>query len=201
MIAILAGKIAARTPTASVIDCGGVGYEVFHTPFTAEKLSSLETCKLLIQTIVREDSFSLFGFLDEEERSLFRELLKVSGIGPKLALGILSGIPAHELARALGAKDATRLQKIPGVGKKTAERLVVELGDKLKDLALSSTGPTLPAHSRLSELESVLLNLGYQRAEIQRAMRKASERPDWEELSLEVLVKSTLTVLTGPRVS
>lgn len=201
MIAQLSGKLISKTPTASVVDCMGVGYEVFHTPFTAEKLTG-EAVVFLIQTIVREDAFQLFGFINAEERGLFRELLKVSGVGPKMAMGILSGIPYQELIAAISQKDLSRLQKIPGIGKKTAERLTVELSDRLSklpvEIELLNRGGSL---GRESELESVLTNLGYQRPEVQRAMKNVKTREkEFEGLSLEAMVKATLRELTQPKV-
>ncbi len=201
MIGHLSGKLISKSPTLSVIDCAGVGYEVHHTPHCAEKLTETGV-NLFIHTHVREDILQLFGFASLEERSLFRELLKVSGIGPKMALSILSGLPSHELIQALSSKDASRLQKIPGVGKKTAERLVVELADRLKNLAEvqwseSAATPSLPKES---ELESVLLNLGYQRAEIQRVIKVVRSRESgFETLALETLVRSSLRELTQGR--
>ena len=203
MIAHLSGKLLFKTPTQSVIDCQGVGYEVFHTPFTAEKMNG-ETVSLFIHTNIREDAFQLFGFYSADERSLFRELLRVSGVGPKLAISILSGISYDELMHALYSKDTTRLQKIPGIGKKTAERLSVELSDRLPQMQAAFTAPELSGKafnkSKESELESVLLNLGYQRPEIQRAVKSLrSKENDFEDLSLEHLVKSTLRELTQAR--
>src|SRR3954471_7832845 len=109
MIAQLSGKILFKSPTLSVIDCHGVGYEVFHTPFTAEKMTG-ETASLFIHTVVREDAFQLFGFSTMEERSLFRELLRVNNVGPKLALSIMAGLTYHDLLDALGTNDSSRLQ-------------------------------------------------------------------------------------------
>lgn len=190
MIAQLRGQLAHKSPTLSVIDCHGVGYEVFHTPFTAEHLKNGEV-KLFIHTHVREDSFQLFGFSTTEERQLFRELLKVSNVGPKLALSILSGIPYQDLLQALQNKDIPKLQKIPGVGKKTAERLSLELGDRLAKTSIWTESSSVEA-----ELESVLQNLGYQRNEIQRALQNLKHRKEnIQELPLETLVRDTLGIL------
>jgi Holliday junction DNA helicase RuvA len=197
MIARLSGKIISKTPTVSIIDCHGVGYEVFHTPFCAESLKS-DTVSVHIYSHIREDAFQLFGFADETERDLFKELLRVSGIGPKMALGILSGIPHQELVSALQKKDIQRLQKIPGIGKKTAERLLVELADRLASGMGSAS--LAPQGNRETELESVLLNLGYQRSEIQRAMTQVKAREASAfDLPLESLVRTTLRELTQGR--
>ncbi len=198
VIAHLTGKVLAKTPTASIIDCQGVGYEVHHTPFCAESIAA-EQVSLFIHTHVREDALQLFGFADTLERDLFRELLKVSGIGPKMAIGILSGISAADLMKAIQQKDGTRLQKIPGIGKKTADRLSIELADRLKNLsgasaAMNSKGAfDLPKES---ELESVLLNLGYQRQEVQRAVQQARKNSsEFDQWPLETMVKTALKEL------
>lgn len=201
MIAQLTGKLVLKTPTASVIDCQGVGYEVTHTPYTAEKMNA-EIVKIFIHTHVREDLLQLFGFYSTEERQIFKELLKVSGVGPKVAMSILSGIPYEELITALAQKDVSRLQKIPGVGKKTAERLAIELSDRLSKMPVEISNPIGQNSTvgRETELESVLMNLGYQRPEILRAMKTMKVREsDFESLSLEVLVKNTLRELSNPR--
>ncbi len=198
MIAQLSGKLATKTPTASVIDCSGVGYEVLHTPFTAESLKT-EQVTLYVHTHVREDQLQLFGFSSTEERALFRELLKVSNVGPKLALSIMSGLAYRELLDALGRKDVSRLQQIPGIGKKTADRLLVEMSDRVSKLALEFAVPANApdSGSRFYELESVLLNLGYQRTEISRVVKTLRARSsDFEQQPLETMVKTTLKELT-----
>lgn len=198
MIAQLSGKLVLKTPTLSVIDCNGVGYEISHTPFTAEKLSA-DFVTVFVHTHVREDALQLFGFFLAEERQMFRELLKISGVGPKLAISILSGLPYTELVAALSAKDISRMQKIPGVGKKTAERLVVELSDRLAKLPIElNISVQKPMVEKETELESVLLNLGYQRPAIQRAVKTLRSREqEFDSLSLEVLVKQTLRELSS----
>jgi len=197
MIAQLSGKLSFKSPTSSVLDCHGVGYEIFHTPFTAEKLTG-ENVTVYIHSHIREDAFQLFAFTSLQERSLFRELLKVNGVGPKVALSILSGIPYEQLLHALSQKDTAALQRIPGVGKKTAERLAVELSDRLREWESRAVDFSASLGNKESELESVLLNLGYQRPEIQRAVKKvravAQEKFDAEPL--ESLVKLTLKEIT-----
>jgi Holliday junction DNA helicase RuvA len=193
MIAQLRGQVISKSPTLSVIDCHGVGYEVFHTPFTAEHLKDSQSVVLFVHTHMREDALQLFGFSSQEERQIFRELLKVTSVGPKLALSILSGIPHQDLILALQSKDIARLQKIPGIGKKTAERLSLELADRMTSkTSLSATDKV----SKEAELESVLQNLGYQKNEIQRALQSLKTKEEnFKDLSLEALVKNTLGVL------
>lgn len=190
MIAHLTGKILQTSPTHSVIDCQGVGYEVLHTPYTAESLRQ-QPISLHIHTHVREDVFQLFGFSTEDERSLFRELIRVSNVGPKLALSILSGIPAHEFVEALETQNIKRIQKIPGVGKKTAERLAIELKDRVAKVATDEIIP----ESQETELESVLLNLGYQKQEIGKVLGRIVK--DHPEAKLETMVKAALGELTS----
>lgn len=201
MIAQLSGKILSKSPTVSVIDCHGVGYEVFHTPFTAETLKDT-SISLYIHTHVREDALQLFGFATAGERKLFRELLKISNIGPKLALAILSGIPYPDLIAALSQKNAERIQKIPGVGKKTADRLLVELGDRMRKWDVGATDSPTGDQTKEEELQSVLTNLGYQKPEIQKALKLIRTREEnFASLPLETLVKTTLRELTQARSS
>jgi len=146
---------------------------------------------------VREDAFQLFGFFDEEEKEVFKELLKVSAVGPKLALSILSGIPHRELISALQSKDIQRLQKIPGIGKKTAERLSVEMADRIAKNIHISSAPFSPVSSppaKQQELESILINLGYQRAEVTKALSKVVESVESD--AIEVSLKKALGELT-----
>lgn len=198
MIAHLRGRLIEKSPTSSIIDCQGIGYEVFHTPFTAEKI--LENAQLHIHTHVREDVLQLYGFFSKDERDLFRQLIKISSVGPKLALGILSGIHFQDLIKAIQQQDHSQLQKIPGVGKRTAERLAVELKDKLKPIALSDE--PVSRDSTELELESVLLNLGYQKSEVSKAILKARATDEtFEKFPLEVMVKRALGELTSGSMS
>jgi Holliday junction DNA helicase RuvA len=191
MIARLRGLLIDKHPTHSIIECQGVGYEVFHTPFTADRLSLGKEVSLHIHTHVKEDILQLYGFSDELERESFRNLIRVSSVGPKLAMGILSSIAHQELWVAIQGKDFGRLQRIPGIGKKTAERLSLELKDKIPSVT-AGTGRNAQV-----ELESVLVNLGYQRAEIQRTLSKIeSTNSELSKLPLEIAVKQALAELT-----
>ncbi len=175
MIAQLAGSLVHKSPEQIVVDVQGVGYQVFVSLNAFYKLPEPgERVQLLIHTHVREDTLQLFGFLERVEKSLFLLLLGVSGIGPRLAVNILSGTPSEELETALEAGDLTRLVAIPGVGKKTAERLVVELRDKVK-LARAARGAEngRPTGGLEGEAISALVNLGYRRTEAERAVQTA----------------------------
>ena len=174
MIGRLTGRLASKSTDHVVLDVAGVGYLV-HIPLsTFYELPEAESpASLWIHTHVREDTLALYGFLTERERSLFLLLLGVAGIGPKVALTVLSGIPPSELVEALCKQDIRRLVAVPGVGKKTAERLIVELKDKMP-AATPDEVPQAPASGRPKEdLLSALVNLGYSRGEVERGVDRA----------------------------
>jgi Holliday junction DNA helicase RuvA len=177
MIAHLSGLLEEKTPDQLVVDVNGVGYQVLVSLQTFYRLPALhERVNLHVHTHLREDALQLYGFLEEKERATFLLLKGVSGIGPRLALNILSGIPVDELEGALRTSDVSRLVAVPGVGKKTAERLVVELREKvgaLQDGPLGVSGEPVPLSA---EAVSALVNLGYRRAEAERAVRDVMRR-------------------------
>jgi Holliday junction DNA helicase RuvA len=170
MIGRLTGRLAVRATDHVLLDVGGVGYLV-HIPLsTFYELPETENpASLWIHTHVREDTLALYGFLSERERSLFQLLLSVAGIGPKVALTVLSGIPPSELVEALRKQDVRRLVAIPGVGKKTAERMVLELAQKVEKLG-GEPAPGAPAAVAADDVTSALVNLGYRRSEAERAV-------------------------------
>lgn len=184
MIASLSGTILVKSPAVVVIDVGGVGYEAFISSRTYDALpESGHTCFLYVQTVVREDAIHLFGFGKKEEKELFLLLITVSGIGPKLALTILSGIGVGELCQAITAKDLSRLTALPGIGKKTAQRLCVELAEKVGGLqGLEGGGIASPQVVRAGEAEifndavSALINLGYSQTTAWQALRAIEEQ-------------------------
>lgn len=171
MIAHLRGKLLAKHPNQVVVETAGVGYEVnISVPTFSELPANGSEVALHIHTHVREDVIALYGFLRPAEKALFEKLMTVSGIGAKLAITILSGMAADELATAIRGNDLARLTKIPGIGRKTAERMVLELRDKLPTPAGAAT-PAIPAMSAIEEdVLSALLNLGYQRAAAEKAL-------------------------------
>jgi Holliday junction DNA helicase RuvA len=175
MIAHLRGEILRKSPQEVVVDVAGVGYRVLIPVSTFYKLGPEgDAVRLLVHTHVREDTLALFGFATRGEQALFERLIEVAGVGPKLAVNILSGIEAGELADALRAADVARLTRIPGVGKKTAERLVVELKDKMPKLAAAAEAEEATAAGGLQEdLASTLVNLGYSRAEAEKGAERA----------------------------
>ena len=173
MIAHLRGKLLAKHPNQIVVDTGGVGYEVNISVATFSELpASGSEVALHIHTHVREEVIALYGFLRPAEKQLFEKLMTVSGIGAKLAITILSGMAADEMAAAIRGNDVARLTRIPGIGKKTAERMVLELRDKLPTAGTSP--PTVPELNETEEdVLSALVNLGYQRAAAEKALAGA----------------------------
>ena len=163
MIAHLRGRLIAKHPNQAIVEAGGVGYDVTITVPTFSDLPAAGSeVALHIHTHVREDALALYGFLRREEKQLFEKLITVSGIGPKLAITILSGMAAEEMVGAIRSNDFARLTRIPGIGRKTAERMCVELRDKLE--GFGAPQPVV-SHSAVEEdVISALTNLGYQRA-------------------------------------
>ena len=179
MIAHLRGKLICKDPGWVVIDCAGVGYEAFISVPTYVSLPAVGAeATLHIYTHVREDALLLFGFSDRQEKELFYKLLAVSGIGPTLAIKVLSGISTERLVGAIRAQDHATLTKIPGVGKKTAERIVVELKDKLDDLVgvVPAAGVVPTSLGAVADdVLSALVNLGYARPAAQKAVEAAAK--------------------------
>jgi Holliday junction DNA helicase RuvA len=174
MIAHLRGTLLSKHPNQAVVETSGVGYEVnISVPTFSELPANGSEVALHIHTHVREDLIALYGFLRPAEKQLFEKLITVSGIGPKLAITILSGMAATEMAGAIRGNDVARLTRIPGIGKKTAERMVLELRDKLPE-AVGTSPPAVPAMSAMEEdVLSALVNLGYQRAAAEKALAGA----------------------------
>jgi Holliday junction DNA helicase RuvA len=178
VIAHIRGQILSKASNAVVVDCGGVGYELAISVATYSELREVGAeARLHVHTHVREDAILLFGFAEPAEKRLFEKLLTISGIGPKLAITVLSGINAERLVGAIRAGDHATLTKIPGIGKKTAERVVLELKDKLDDMV----GFTVEANAPVSlgavadDVLSALVNLGYPRPMAQKAVESAAK--------------------------
>ena len=198
MIAFLRGNLQEKSPNRLVIDVNGVGYEVnvplstfYHAPSLGENFA------LRVHTHVREEAISLFGFATDLEIRVFEKLISVSGIGPKLAISVLSGIDAMELVQAVKIGDTARLTLIPGVGKKTAERLGLELKDRLPSVLTEEQkvkSESSEAHPLRSDLLSALLNLGYHRSLAERAIDSVLDVRSGS--SFEEILKRTLHELT-----
>ncbi|MCU1292113.1 MAG: Holliday junction helicase RuvA [Bryobacterales bacterium] len=199
MIAHLRGSIFEKHPNQVIVEAGGVGYDVQIPISTYTSLGDTgSTVSLRIHTHVREDTLTLFGFASGEEKALFERLITVSGIGPKLALGVLSGLAANDLVAAIRSSDVARLVRIPGVGKKTAERIVLELKDKVsavdaagKPVEAAVLGPALNMLD--SDVVSALQNLGCSRPAAEEALRKAKQNGVPEEF--EPLFRSAMALI------
>jgi holliday junction DNA helicase RuvA len=194
MIGFLRGKLIAKTPPQLVMDVGGVGYELDAPMSTFYTLPSVGSdLQLFTHLVVREDAHILFGFGTDRERRLFRELLKVSGVGPKLALGLLSGISVDSFLLCIEAGDADALVKIPGVGRKTAERLIVEMRDRAKAFgeiafAVIGDGPAQKSSGGAqAEAFGALVALGYKPVEITRLLKSVDTTASTEEIIRQAL--------------
>jgi holliday junction DNA helicase RuvA len=195
MIAHLRGKLLTKQPNQIIVETGGIGYDVTITVPTFAELPQVGTeIALHIHTYVREDVLALYGFLRPEEKQLFEKLIGVSGIGPKLAVTILSGMPADEMVASIRHNDIIRLTKIPGIGKKTAERMVLELRDKLPPLGAEAVVeiPTLTAVEE--DVLSALTNLGYERTKAEKATAAAAR--NGSAGSFDAMFRNALATLT-----
>ena len=205
MIASLRGALSEKGAGDCVVEAGGVGYRVMISTHTAAALPDAGApVFLLTHQVVREDALMLFGFADAEERRLFELLITVSGVGPRVALAVLSGLKPQALARAIRDENIAGLVAIPGIGRKTAERLVVELRDKLDVIATASGAPApgasagaargvLPRSERFDDAVAALVRLGYSASQAQEVVRRVAE--DGETVSLEDLVRRALSRL------
>src|SRR5438034_9422466 len=198
MIAHLAGKLLEKHANTVIVETGGVGYEVTIPLSTFYELGEAGSdIELRIYTHVREDAIQLFGFKTARERDLYLKLISVQGIGAKSGITMLSGMNADEIITAIRNNDLGRLTAIPGVGRKTAERLVIELRDKVGDLAAAAgaaaSATPLPADAVFDDALSALINLGYQKAAAERALKQAKQ--DGTEMSVQKLLRRSLQVL------
>jgi Holliday junction DNA helicase RuvA len=197
MIALLTGKLAYKSIDHLIVDVGGVGYRLKIPLSSFYALPEEGEVRLHVFTYVKEDAIHLYGFLTSAEKELFTLLLSVSGVGPKLAVNILSNIPAADLRTALSQGDDKRLSAIPGIGKKTADRLILELREKAQKFD-ASTGPSPPTvaprrgTNTLDDTLSALVNLGYKEAQAKKALESLELAPD---ASVEEVLKGALKIL------
>jgi len=199
MIGQLRGRLADKRPNQVLVDVGGVGYLVQVPLSTYAALGELHTeVTLLIHTHVREDALALYGFLSSREKHFFETLLSASGVGPSLALKILSGMSVEELIPAIRGGDLVRLIKIPGVGRKTAERMVVELKDKIDAVSVEAERPAAssPAGTE-ADVVSALVNLGYDARTAESAVGEAKRESG--SASFEKLLRASLQILSAPK--
>ncbi len=207
MIGRLTGELIEKLPPALMLDVSGVGYEVEASMNTFYKLPDVGTfVTLYTHFVVREDAQLLYGFADKQERSLFRQLIKVNGVGPKLALTILSGISVDEFVRSVHAEDTAALVRLPGVGKKTAERLIIEVKDKLDKLemptavefelgAVELPGAKAAAVDNRADAETALVALGYKPLQATKAIEAAAEQ--LPGASTEDLIRQALKTMVA----
>lgn len=187
MIAYLEGTVKFSKPTELVVNAGGVGYLVYISLSTYEAVAGKNTVELFIHTVVREDAINLYGFAAIDEKELFELLISVSGIGPKSALSVLSGIRPNDLRQAIALGDIGRLTSAPGIGKKTAERLVLELRNKIDSLPVAATDIAYPVRS---EAIAALASLGYNQRAAEKLVRELLDVDP--NLKLEDLLKQAL---------
>lgn len=194
MIGYLSGKLLIKKPTQLLIDVNGVGYEVAISLMTFERIGDSAEASLFIHTNVSQDAITLFGFISEDEREMFRLLISVSGVGPKTALALLSGIRVDELRFAIETGDTHRIHAAPGIGKKTADRLVLELKGKVSSIQSSSTTVFSQRGARAEAL-TALITLGFNQKSAEKVVGSlCDENPS---ASVEEIVKQALKKLTG----
>jgi holliday junction DNA helicase RuvA len=195
MIAHLRGKLLAKHPNQAIIETHGVGYDVtISVPTFSDLPAPGNEVALHIYTHVREDVIALYGFLQPTEKQLFEKLISVSGIGPKLAITTLSGMPAEQMTAAIRNGDVARLTRIPGIGKKTAERMVLELRDKLPPTTTGESASPVAVSPVEEDVLSALVNLGYQRPAAEKALAAVGKNGKKE--SFDLLFRETLAALS-----
>ena len=194
MIGSLRGRLAHKQPPQIIIECGGVGYEI-ETPMSTFFQLPETGAEVFLHThlVVREDAQTLFGFSSEEEKTLFRSLLKVSGVGAKMALAILSGMTVADFRRTVTHDDTAMLVKVPGIGKKTAERLIVEMRDRIDQMGVDAdSSRTAPADPR-NEAFDALISLGYRASEIKRLLAKLDTAEKTAEDIIRLALREAVT--------
>ena len=191
MITYLSGKLIEKTPTAFVIECGGIGYEVKVSLNTYTNIGADEAVKLYTQFIVREDAQILYGFADKDEREMFNLLVSVSGIGPSTAILMLSSLTPPEVAQAIAAEDVTTIKGVKGIGMKTAQRVIVDLKDKMLKFELSSDNVTTPNNTIRFDALTALISLGFDKKIAEKTLEKVFS----DQGSVELLIKDALKKL------
>ena len=198
MIANLKGRLTYKSPIEIIVDVDGVGYQVFVSLTTFYALPELGSeVSLGIHTLMREETLKLFGFYTTDEKRIFEKIITVNKVGPKLALTILSGMPPVDLLNAINSNDVGKLSTIPGIGRKTAERLILEMRDKLAEFSLEFilTKDTVKHNGLFDDALSALINLGYKKNQAEQALKKVCGE-DGGNSSLESLIKESLNLLS-----
>lgn len=192
MIAKIAGRLLEKEPTALIIDCNGVGYYLNVSLTTSEKIGKVnDKISLMTEMIVREDSIQLFGFFDKNEKNMFKLLISVSGIGAKMAMNILSAIEAKELINILLTSNSISLQKLPGIGKKTAERMILELSDKVGGVINQSVDTPKDSDSvTVEDAIQAMITLGYNKKVAETSVKKAIDELDKPYKTEEIIKKA-----------
>lgn len=197
MIASIKGILSYKSISHIIVDVQGIGYRIMVPLSTFYELPDIgQSVELNIHTHVREDLINLFGFITPKEKEIFQLMVSISGIGPRLAINILSGISADELTRALSAGNAGKLVSVPGVGRKTAERMIVELKDRVVKISAVETLSEVEDEPIKEDALSALINLGYKSATAQKAVDEAFEKFE-DERTLELLLTESLKILSG----
>ena len=198
MIAHLKGKLTYKSPIAIIVDVNGIGYQIFVSLSTFYALPELK-CEVFldIHTHVREESLKLFGFYTIDEKKIFEKLISINKVGPKLALTILSGMSPVELFTTIDSNDVEKLSTIPGIGSKTAARLILEMRDKMGELTLDSgiTNDLISQNGLFDDALSALVNLGYKKSQAEQALKKVCPEGEPED-SIEDLIKKSLNLLS-----
>lgn len=193
MFAYLNGTITYKSPSLLHLDIQGLGYEINITLQTHEKIGDLKQCKLYTHLQIREDAWVLYGFFDEQERATFRQLLGINGVGAATARIILSSLSTEELEKALWNEDLNTLQKIKGIGAKTAQRIILELKGKITNVPNNSGGTSAPSHNTIqNDALNALINLGINKAMAESALKKVENA---SSLSVEEIIKQALKAL------
>lgn len=193
MIEFIKGEIAEITPTYAVIECSGIGYMLCITLSTYSALENVKSAKLLVHEVLREDTHQLYGFINEQERQLFRLLIGVSGVGANTARMILSSIPTPELEVVIAAGDHSRLKNVKGIGTKTAQRVIVDLRDKIKQGDDSLINQTVKSSEVYDEALLALVMLGFSRPQSQKVLKKIFETDP--TIKVEMAIKKALTMM------
>jgi Holliday junction DNA helicase RuvA len=195
MIAYIEGRLVEKTPTYAVIDCGGVGYLIHISLNTFSKIKDIEKCKLFTHLAIKEDAHTLYGFFDENEKKIFRLLMSVSGVGASTARMILSSLSSDEIQIAIATGNVAALRKVKGIGEKSAQRIIVDLKDKM-DKDFGSKDFSLPIYSNIkNEALSALILLGFNKNLAEKAIDKVSKTLETNNMKLETLIKEVLKIL------